>query len=114
MKVTLQVWRQTKAGDRGEFVKYEATDVSEDMSFLEMLDVVNEKLSVEGALPIAFDSDCREGICGACSMVMACAPARAAARATARADRGIVELRRVTQLFECPRDGLGGFSTDFL
>jgi succinate dehydrogenase / fumarate reductase iron-sulfur subunit len=70
MKVTLQVWRQKDAGSEGTFVRYEAADVSEHMSFLEMLDVVNEGLMAKGEDPIAFDHDCREGICGTCSMVI--------------------------------------------
>ncbi len=68
MNLTLKVWRQDGASGSGQFVTYPANDVSEHMSFLEMLDVVNEKLEAEGQDPIAFDHDCREGICGACSM----------------------------------------------
>jgi succinate dehydrogenase / fumarate reductase iron-sulfur subunit len=64
------VWRQTSAEAKGGFVRYEANDVSPDMSFLEMLDVVNEQLSAKGEAPIAFDHDCREGICGACGMMI--------------------------------------------
>jgi succinate dehydrogenase / fumarate reductase, iron-sulfur subunit len=70
MKLTLHVWRQDSARDAGRFEKYEATDVSVHMSFLEMLDVVNERLTVEGKEPIAFDHDCREGICGSCGMMI--------------------------------------------
>ena len=70
MNLTLHVWRQKNATDSGEFVTYLARDVSPDMSFLEMLDVVNEDLLEKGADPIAFDSDCREGICGTCSIVI--------------------------------------------
>jgi succinate dehydrogenase iron-sulfur subunit len=70
MKVTLHVWRQKNATAPGRFVTYEAGDVSPDMSFLEMLDVVNEGLTLKGEEPIAFDHDCREGICGACGMVI--------------------------------------------
>ena len=70
MQLTLRVWRQTDAGDKGAFREYPVSDVSPDMSFLEMLDVVNESLSQEGEDPIAFDSDCREGICGMCSLVI--------------------------------------------
>ncbi|MEX2467499.1 MAG: succinate dehydrogenase/fumarate reductase iron-sulfur subunit [Gemmatimonadota bacterium] len=70
MKLTLHVWRQDSARDAGRFEKYEATDVSEHMSFLEMLDVVNERLTEEGNEPIAFDHDCREGICGSCGMMI--------------------------------------------
>lgn len=70
MKLTLKVWRQKNASDPGGFVTYEANNVIEDMSFLEMLDVVNEELIAKGEEPIAFDSDCREGICGTCSMVI--------------------------------------------
>lgn len=70
MNLTLRVWRQEKAEQEGRFEEYPARDVSPDMSFLEMLDVVNEGLIAEGTEPIAFDSDCREGICGTCSMVI--------------------------------------------
>ncbi len=66
MKLTLTVWRQKNADAPGRFVSYEAKDVSPDMSFLEMLDVVNEELIQRGQDPIAFEHDCREGICGAC------------------------------------------------
>ncbi len=70
MNLTLHVWRQASPGDKGRFERYEARDVSPHMSFLEMLDVVNETLIVEGGEPIAFEHDCREGICGACGMVI--------------------------------------------
>ena len=70
MNITLHVWRQASAAARGGFVTYTAPDISPDMSFLEMLDVVNERLITEGREPIAFDHDCREGICGTCGMVI--------------------------------------------
>ena len=70
MNLTLHVWRQRNREDRGRFVTYEARDVSPHMSFLEMLDVVNEGLILRGEEPIAFDHDCREGICGTCGMVV--------------------------------------------
>jgi succinate dehydrogenase / fumarate reductase iron-sulfur subunit len=70
MNLTLKVWRQRNANSPGHFETYPAKDVLEDMSFLEMLDVVNEDLIAKGQEPIAFDSDCREGICGMCSMVI--------------------------------------------
>jgi succinate dehydrogenase / fumarate reductase iron-sulfur subunit len=70
MNLTLHVWRQPGPRDAGRFVTYQARDVSPDMSFLEMLDVVNEGLILKGEEPIAFDHDCREGICGACGMVI--------------------------------------------
>jgi succinate dehydrogenase / fumarate reductase iron-sulfur subunit len=70
MNLTLRVWRQKNAQDTGQLVSYEAKDMSPDMSFLEMLDVVNERLTEKGEEPIAFDSDCREGICGSCSLVI--------------------------------------------
>ena len=70
MDLTLHVWRQANSRDRGRFVTYQAPGISPDMSFLEMLDVVNERLIEKGEEPIAFDHDCREGICGACSMVI--------------------------------------------
>src|SRR6058998_3067540 len=68
MNLTLKVWRQKDGNDAGRFVTYEARDIIPDMSFLEMLDVVNEGLIAKGEEPIAFDSDCREGICGTCSL----------------------------------------------
>ena len=74
MKLTLHVWRQKNAQDAGRFVTYKPTDISPDMSFLEMLDVVNERLIGKGEDPIAFDHDCREGICGTCGMVINGAP----------------------------------------
>jgi succinate dehydrogenase / fumarate reductase iron-sulfur subunit len=70
MNLTLHVWRQRNAAEPGRMVKYEATDVSPDMSFLEMLDVVNEGLINRGEEPIAFDHDCREGICGSCGFMI--------------------------------------------
>ncbi|MBM3835333.1 MAG: succinate dehydrogenase/fumarate reductase iron-sulfur subunit [Verrucomicrobia bacterium] len=70
MNLTLKVWRQKSGSSRGQFVEYQAKDVIPDMSFLEMLDVVNEGLISGGEDPIVFDSDCREGICGMCSLVI--------------------------------------------
>jgi len=70
MNLTLYIWRQKSAADPGKLVQYEARDISPDMSFLEMLDVVNEDLIKRGEEPIAFDSDCREGICGSCGQVV--------------------------------------------
>ncbi|CAN5155041.1 succinate dehydrogenase/fumarate reductase iron-sulfur subunit [soil metagenome] len=70
MCLTLHVWRQQSATSNGAFVKYDASDISPEMSFLEMLDVVNEGLISRGESPIAFDHDCREGICGSCGMMI--------------------------------------------
>ena len=70
MDLTLHVWRQAGPTARGAFVRYEAKDVSGDMSFLELLDVINERLVERKEPPIEFDHDCREGICGACGMVI--------------------------------------------
>jgi len=70
MKLTLHIWRQASADVPGRMERYDANDVSPDMSFLEMLDVVNEKLIQAGQEPIAFDNDCREGICGMCGMMI--------------------------------------------
>ena len=70
LNLTLHVWRQKNAKCDGKFVEYPAADISPDMSFLEMLDVVNEGLIRKGEEPITFDHDCREGICGTCSMVI--------------------------------------------
>ena len=68
MNLTLKIWRQKNAKDTGKIVEYPMTDVSPDMSFLEMLDVLNQDLIDKGEEPVAFDHDCREGICGMCSM----------------------------------------------
>jgi succinate dehydrogenase / fumarate reductase, iron-sulfur subunit len=70
MKLTLNVWRQKGAATPGGFKTYQANHVSPDMSFLEMLDVLNEELTLKGEEPIAFDHDCREGICGMCSLMI--------------------------------------------
>src|SRR5438445_7279404 len=70
MNLTLRVWRQKNSTSPGRFESYEARNMIPDMSFLEMLDVVNEELMARGEEPIAFDSDCREGICGTCSLVI--------------------------------------------
>lgn len=70
MKLRLRIWRQSDADAKGKMVPYVIDGVSEDASFLEMLDVLNEELIAEGEDPVAFDHDCREGICGACSLVI--------------------------------------------
>ncbi|HSG81125.1 MAG TPA: succinate dehydrogenase/fumarate reductase iron-sulfur subunit [Gemmatimonadota bacterium] len=70
MKLTLNIWRQADAKAKGRFVTYKLDEVSPDMSFLEMLDVLNERLILEGEDPVAFDHDCREGICGTCGVVV--------------------------------------------
>jgi succinate dehydrogenase / fumarate reductase iron-sulfur subunit len=70
MNLRLKVWRQASASEKGRMVHYDAPDISPDMSFLEMLDVVNERLMEKGEEPIAFDHDCREGICGSCSLMI--------------------------------------------
>ncbi len=70
MKLTLKIWRQNGPNDKGKLVDYPVDHVSPDMSFLEMLDVLNEHLVEKGDQPIAFDHDCREGICGMCSLVI--------------------------------------------
>lgn len=70
MNLTLKIWRQTGPNDKGGLVTYQVSDISPDMSFLEMLDVLNEDLNAKGDEPIAFDSDCREGICGMCGLMI--------------------------------------------
>jgi succinate dehydrogenase / fumarate reductase iron-sulfur subunit len=70
MKITLKIWRQRDAGSKGEFKEYHLDDVSRDMSFLEMLDTLNIKLIKKGELPVEFDHDCREGICGQCGVMI--------------------------------------------
>jgi len=68
MNLTLKIWRQKGPQDKGKMVEYKVTEISEHMSFLEMMDVLNEQLTNNGDEPVAFDHDCREGICGTCSM----------------------------------------------
>ena len=68
MKLKLKIWRQKNSNDKGKIVSYDIENISPDMSFLEMMDVLNEQLTVKGIDPVAFDHDCREGICGSCSM----------------------------------------------
>ena len=70
MRLTLEVWRQERTGAPGSLQTYEVDDISPDESFLEMLDIVNERLEQKGERPITFDHDCREGICGTCSMMV--------------------------------------------
>ncbi len=70
MHLTLRVWRQQGPDSEGRFETYDAPGISEDMSFLEMLDIVNERMEIEGREPIAFDHDCREGICGSCGLMI--------------------------------------------
>lgn len=70
MKITLRIWRQDTPNMKGQFFDYPLDDVSPHMSFLELLDVLNEQLTHQGELPVEFDSDCREGICGTCGMVV--------------------------------------------
>jgi succinate dehydrogenase / fumarate reductase iron-sulfur subunit len=70
MNLTLKIWRQKDKNSKGQMVTYPVKDISEHMSFLEMLDVLNEDLIKKGEEPVAFDHDCREGICGACSLVI--------------------------------------------
>ncbi len=70
MKLTLQIWRQKNAQDKGHMVTYTLDEVSPDMSFLEMLDILNEKLMLNQEEPVAFEHDCREGICGCCSLTV--------------------------------------------
>ena len=70
MKVTLKLWRQDGPDAKGAFASYDVDDVSPDMSFLELIDVLNERLITDGDEPVAFDHDCREGICGSCSMMI--------------------------------------------
>ena len=80
MNLTLKIWRQKNANEKGKIVEYKVDNISPDMSFLEMMDVLNTDLIENGNDPVAFDHDCREGICGSCSMYIngeAHGPARA-------------------------------------
>jgi succinate dehydrogenase / fumarate reductase iron-sulfur subunit len=70
MNIVLHIWRQASPTAKGEYVRYEAKDISEHASFLEMLDIVNEQLTEAGEDPVAFEHDCREGICGCCGVVI--------------------------------------------
>ena len=70
MRVNLEIWRQGSGEPEGRFERYEGVEIDSDASFLEMLDVLNDRLLVEGGAPVAFDHDCREGICGSCSLVI--------------------------------------------
>ena len=70
MKINLNVWRQSSPQASGNFVTYTVDGVEPDLSFLEVLDILNEQLIAEGGLPVEFDHDCREGICGSCGMMI--------------------------------------------
>src|SRR5437763_13529087 len=70
MNLTLHIWRQRNASDKGRMVRYELPGVNPEMSFLEMLDTLNENLIAKGEEPVAFDHDCREGICGSCGLMI--------------------------------------------
>ena len=70
MNFKLKIWRQADPKSKGKFATYEARNISPDTSFLEMLDMVNDELTERGEAPIAFDSDCREGICGTCALTI--------------------------------------------
>jgi succinate dehydrogenase / fumarate reductase iron-sulfur subunit len=70
MSLTLRIWRQDGPTAKGKMVTYKVNDISPDMSFLEMLDVLNERLIMDGDDPVAFDHDCREGICGMCGVMI--------------------------------------------
>ena len=70
MKFILKIWRQSGPAEKGRLVTYQAKEISPAMSFLEMLDVVNHELALKGEEPVAFEYDCREGICGSCSLVI--------------------------------------------
>ena len=70
MDLTLHIWRQKDENDKGKMVEYKVKDVSPDSSFLEMLDGLNQEIIADGDEPVIFDHDCREGICGSCSMVI--------------------------------------------
>ncbi len=70
MKINLRVWRQASTRSTGEFVSYAVDDIQPDLSFLEVLDILNEQLIAEGGIPVEFDHDCREGICGSCGMMI--------------------------------------------
>jgi succinate dehydrogenase / fumarate reductase iron-sulfur subunit len=74
MELSLKIWRQKNTESKGKMVKYNISDIDPDMSFLEMLDVLNQKLIYSGEDPVSFDHDCREGICGSCSLVINGAP----------------------------------------
>ena len=70
MNLTLQIWRQKSTNANGRFETYQVDDITPEMSFLEMLDILNERLTLQGEEPVVFDSDCREGICGTCGLMI--------------------------------------------
>ena len=70
MKINLTIWRQSSPSEKGEFKSYQVDNVSEDMSFFEMIDMLNNSLITKGETPVAFDHDCREGICGTCGILI--------------------------------------------
>ena len=70
MKINLKIWRQSSPSEKGEFQNYQVDNVSEDMSFFEMIDMLNNSLITKGEIPVAFDHDCREGICGTCGILI--------------------------------------------
>ncbi len=70
MKINLKIWRQSSPSEKGEFKSYQVDNVSEDMSFFEMIDMLNNSLITKGEIPVAFDHDCREGICGTCGILI--------------------------------------------
>ncbi|HET7228066.1 MAG TPA: 2Fe-2S iron-sulfur cluster-binding protein, partial [Chthoniobacterales bacterium] len=70
MNFPLRIWRQSDRKSKGKLVEYKANNISPDTSFLEMLDIINDELTERGEAPIAFDSDCREGICGTCALTI--------------------------------------------
>ncbi len=70
MKIHLKIWRQAQADEAGAFAQYTVNNIQPDLSFLEVLDILNEQLIIEGELPVEFDHDCREGICGSCGMMI--------------------------------------------
>ena len=98
LDLTLRIWRQDGPDDAGRFEQIEAPGINDDMSFLEMLDVVNERLTETGDEPITFDHDCREGICGTCSlMIDGLAPLEENSR-----DQSFCVLSRSTNATEAP------------
>jgi succinate dehydrogenase / fumarate reductase iron-sulfur subunit len=104
VNLILYVWRQDGPGDQGSLARYEAKDITQHMSFLEMLDSVNEALVKKGEKPVAFDSDCREGICGACGQVVNGVP-HGPRKKTTVCQLHMRHFRTATVYIEPPRPG---------
>ena len=96
-ELTLKIWRQKDAKSKGEFKTYKVHNISTGTSFLEMLDILNEQLVEQNEEPVAFDHDCREGICGTCSLFVSCTCAASRMEPRSPSNRGVAELSRLSR-----------------